>query len=260
MNPRLAAGAIVIGASALAYSLFKSQKKEPSVQENKPKPIPYDDMPAFELLTPEEEAKAKEETQKEIDEMFKNDKTQLRNRELCNEFTVKVAEYLKVKPEEIARSERFESAVLTFVKKLEPEYLNFLDAKPDASGQSKYDANEKNIKFLFKQYNVDQIWKIAQVLENHFKEINTVIQQNTRIDGLYWINCNREKFLNEVLPHVFNEKPLPRPCWFPAEPTMLTEPYLTRYIMYKPMEKKPVENNIETVEATTTQVSSPRPK
>ena len=130
---------------------------------------------------------------------------------LNDDLTLFIAQLLKLKHKEISGSERFETLMIRFIQKLEPQQTPFLTPDFDVTNQAHYmfvNTNDR-IAFQYKKLSKDQNIVMAQVLEQYFPDANLRVVQLKENDP-YHISIDKKVFLQDILPWLFKNEGKPQ--------------------------------------------------
>lgn len=124
------------------------------------------------------------------------------------DLTRVIAQLLKVKPEDIKKSELFETTIMHFIRELDPLQVPFLTLNTDITNHANYSLSNERIGFRYKLLTKEQVIKMAIILEQFFPGIKSKLSQDKESDP-YWISFDKNIFLQQVLPCVFNVNRIP---------------------------------------------------
>ena len=120
-----------------------------------------------------------------------------------------IAQLLKVKPDDIKNSERFESTIIHFIRKLDFQQVPFLNINTDVTDKAGYILSDQRIGFQYRQFAKEQVIILAKILEQFFNGIKSNVSQVVENEA-YWITCDKNVFLQQVLPCVFEVNKIPQ--------------------------------------------------
>lgn len=150
-----------------------------------------------------------------------------------DDLTMFIAQLLKLRHKDISGSERFETLMIKFIQKLEPQQTTFLTPDMDITNQAHYNFVQVNgrIAFQYKKLNKDENIAMAQVLEQYFPGANLRVVQIEKNDP-YYISIDKKVFLQHILPWFFKNEGKPQ------KKTQIHEPEVIDYIPTDSSQKK----------------------
>lgn len=223
----LGAAAVAGALGGIAYNLYsKNAKKIKSSgtekDAKKDKPFIWNDLPRDAKLSAADYLNARDIGALSLinqEEYSQRDNYPNYNRELiCQRVTDNlekiddskqlsevIALMLKTNPSAIANSERFETEVLHFIRKLNPQAVPFLTPETDVSHNAMFACAQGYFVLVYKQFNRDQVVAMTQLLESYFPGVITKVSQKEN-NGPYGIVLDKNIFLKQVLPYIFGVK------------------------------------------------------
>lgn len=126
-----------------------------------------------------------------------------------DDLTLFIAQLLKLKFKDISHSERFETLMIQFIQKLEPQQTPFLTSGLEVTGHAHYGVVNDRIYFQYKKLNKNENMVIANLLEQYFPGIKSrVVQLQT--NEPYRISFDKTVFLQNILPWLFQKTGKPQ--------------------------------------------------
>ncbi|WED42531.1 hypothetical protein [Legionella cardiaca] len=152
-----------------------------------------------------------------------------------DDLTMFIAQLLKLKHKDISHSERFETLMIQFIQKLEPQQTPFLTPTIDVTNQAHYifvHANDR-IAFQYKKLNKGENIAMAKVLGQYFSEADLRVVQLQQ-NAPYHISIDKKIFLQQILPWLFKAEGKPQKQIQSYEPKVIDykEPGETKEYYY----------------------------